>query len=106
MFYSGLTELDEVLSPKLALAESIEHDKATIWTIKLRKGVQFHDGKELTAEDVVFSLKRHHDPATASKAGKRHIADAEIDRNHRSEPTHGDDTRESSRLPGRMPIPS
>lgn len=68
MFYSGLTELDEVLSPKLALAESIAHDKATVWTIKLRKGVQFHDGKELTAEDVVFSLKRHHDPATASKA--------------------------------------
>src|SRR6266567_2922704 len=68
MFYSGLTELDEVLNPKLALAESIEHDKATVWTIKLRKGVQFHDGKELTSEDVVFSLKRHHDPATASKA--------------------------------------
>lgn len=68
MFYSGLTELDEVLNPKLALAESIAHDKATVWTIKLRKGVQFHDGKELTAEDVVFSLKRHHDPATASKA--------------------------------------
>jgi peptide/nickel transport system substrate-binding protein len=68
MFYNGLTELDERLNPKLALAESIEHDKATVWTIKLRKGVQFHDGKELTAEDVVFSLKRHHDPATASKA--------------------------------------
>ena len=68
MFYNGLTELDERLNPKLALAESIEHDKATVWTIKLRKGVQFHDGKELTAEDVVFSLKRHHDPATGSKA--------------------------------------
>jgi peptide/nickel transport system substrate-binding protein len=68
MFYNGLTELDERLTPKLALAESIEHDKATVWTIKLRKGVQFHDGKELNAEDVVFSLKRHQDPATGSKA--------------------------------------
>ena len=57
MFYNGLTELDDSLNPKLALAESIEHDKATVWTIKLRKGVQFHDGKELTSEDVVFSLK-------------------------------------------------
>src|SRR5688572_20630933 len=27
MFYNGLTELDEVLNPKLALAEAIEHDK-------------------------------------------------------------------------------
>lgn len=68
MFYNGLTELDETMTPKLALAESITHDKATVWTIKLRKGVQFHNGKELTSEDVVFSLKRHHDPATGSKA--------------------------------------
>jgi peptide/nickel transport system substrate-binding protein len=68
MFYNGLTELDATLTPQLALAESIEHDKATVWTIKLRKGVQFHDGKELTSEDVVFSLKRHHDPATGSRA--------------------------------------
>lgn len=68
MFYNGLTELDEVMAPKLALAESIENEKATVWTVKLRKGVQFHDGKELTSEDVVFSLKRHHDPATGSRA--------------------------------------
>jgi peptide/nickel transport system substrate-binding protein len=68
MFYNGLTELDDRLNPKLALAVSVEHDEATVWTIKLRKGVQFHDGKELTSEDVVFSLKRHHDPATGSKA--------------------------------------
>lgn len=68
MFYNGLTELDDRMNPKLALAESIDHDKATVWTIKLRKGVMFHDGKELTSDDVVFSLKRHHDPATGSKA--------------------------------------
>jgi peptide/nickel transport system substrate-binding protein len=68
MFYNGLTELDETMNPKLALAESIENDKATVWTIKLRKGVQFHNGKEMNAEDVVFTLKRHHDPATGSKA--------------------------------------
>jgi peptide/nickel transport system substrate-binding protein len=68
MFYNGLTELDDMMNPKLALAESIDNEKATVWTIKLRKGVQFHNGKELTSEDVVFSLKRHHDPATGSKA--------------------------------------
>lgn len=68
MFYNGLTELDDTMNPKLALAESIENDKATVWTIKLKKGIQFHNGKELTSEDVVFSLKRHHDPATGSKA--------------------------------------
>jgi len=68
MFYNGLTTLDERMAPQLSLAESIEHDKATVWTIKLRKGVQFHDGKPLTADDVVYSLTRHKDPSVGSKA--------------------------------------
>ncbi|HSI57322.1 MAG TPA: ABC transporter substrate-binding protein [Ideonella sp.] len=68
MFYSGLTSLDGRLAPQMALAEEIGNEKATLWTIKLRKGVQFHDGKPLTPADVVFSLMRHKDPATASKA--------------------------------------
>lgn len=68
MFYNGLTSLDGRLAPQLALAEEIRNDKATVWTFKLRKGVQFHDGKPLTPADVVFSLLRHKDPATASKA--------------------------------------
>ena len=33
MFYNGLTSLDEWMAPRLALAESIEHDRATVWTI-------------------------------------------------------------------------
>jgi peptide/nickel transport system substrate-binding protein len=68
MFYNGLTVLDEHLAPQLALAESMENDKATLWTIKLRKGIHFHDGKPLTAADVVYSLSRHKDPAVGSKA--------------------------------------
>ena len=31
---------------------------ATVWTIKLRKGVTFHNGKPLTAEDVIYSYQR------------------------------------------------
>jgi peptide/nickel transport system substrate-binding protein len=38
--------------------------------VKLRKGVTFHDGKDLTADDVVFSLKRHLDKAVGSKVAK------------------------------------
>jgi peptide/nickel transport system substrate-binding protein len=65
--YSGLTQYDSNLDPQLALAESISDERRTLWTIKLRKSVQFHNGKSLTAADVVYSLLRHKLPATASK---------------------------------------
>jgi peptide/nickel transport system substrate-binding protein len=65
--YSGLTQFDSQLRPQLALAEEITHEQRTLWTIRLRKGVLFHDGKPLTAADVVYSLQRHLDPAVASK---------------------------------------
>jgi peptide/nickel transport system substrate-binding protein len=68
MFYNGLTVLDEHLTPQLALAESIDNDKATKWIFKLRKGVAFHDGKPLTSADVVYSLLRHKDPKVGSIA--------------------------------------
>jgi peptide/nickel transport system substrate-binding protein len=67
MFYSGLTQLDATLTPQFALAEEIRNDKATTWTFKLRKDVKFHDGSPLTPADVVYSLNRHKDAATASK---------------------------------------
>jgi peptide/nickel transport system substrate-binding protein len=67
MLYSGLTQFDSQLAPQLALAEDIQSSDRTAWTIKLRKGVQFHDGKTLTSADVAYSLLRHKDPATASK---------------------------------------
>jgi len=69
MFYSALTTLDANLVPQMSLAERFESDDATTWTIALRHGVQFHDGKELTAADVVFTLNRHKLPAVASKVG-------------------------------------
>ena len=68
MFYNGLTEFDSHLGAKMGLAESLESKDATVWVVKLRTGVQFHDGKSLTPADVVFSLMRNKDPATASKA--------------------------------------
>ncbi|MEM5338448.1 ABC transporter substrate-binding protein [Paraburkholderia azotifigens] len=68
MFYNGLTELDSHLGAKMALAESLDTKDATVWVVKLRSGVQFHDGKSLTPNDVIYSLMRHKDPAVGSKA--------------------------------------
>ncbi len=67
MFYNGLTSLDTKLGPQMMLAEEMNTTDATLWTVKLRSGVRFHDGKPLAPADVVFSLMRHKDPATASK---------------------------------------
>ncbi|NNH58076.1 peptide ABC transporter substrate-binding protein, partial [Rhizobium laguerreae] len=52
-----------------ALAESWEPSKdAATWTFKIRKGVKFHNGKELTIDDVVATLKRHTDAKSESGA--------------------------------------
>lgn len=66
-FYNRLTFLDGKGQIQMELAESVESADARTWTVKLRKGVTFHDGKTLTADDVVFSLQRHLDPAVGSK---------------------------------------
>lgn len=68
MFYDCLTALNAHLGAEMALAESLDTSDATVWVAKLRKGVQFHDGKALTPADVIYSLMRHKDPAVASKA--------------------------------------
>lgn len=68
MLYNGLTALDGRLDPQPALAERFESDDARTWVFKLRHGVLFHDGRPLRPQDVAFSLLRHKDPATVSKA--------------------------------------
>jgi len=68
MLYNGLTSLDGSLTPQPALAESFNTKDAKTWVFTLRKGVTFHDGKPLTPADVAYSISRHKDPATASKA--------------------------------------
>ncbi|RLC56405.1 MAG: hypothetical protein DRI30_05895, partial [Chloroflexi bacterium] len=58
--YNGLVQLADDLSPQPELAESFEpNSNATEWTFKIRKGVEFHNGGELTADDVIYTMKRH-----------------------------------------------
>jgi peptide/nickel transport system substrate-binding protein len=40
------------------LAESVEAHGAAAYDIRVRKGIEFHNGKTLTADDVIYSLKR------------------------------------------------
>jgi peptide/nickel transport system substrate-binding protein len=43
-------------------------DDAKVWTFKIRKGVQFHNGKEMTPADVLATLERHSDESSKSGA--------------------------------------
>ncbi|MDR2301268.1 MAG: ABC transporter substrate-binding protein, partial [Deltaproteobacteria bacterium] len=57
LVFSGLMKYD-YNKPVPDLAESYEYDDASLtYTFKLRKGVKFHDGKEMTADDVVFTYE-------------------------------------------------
>jgi peptide/nickel transport system substrate-binding protein len=68
--YDPLIGFDLNAQNEMRLAESITPNAdATVWTIRLRSGVTFHNGKPLTAEDVIYTFNRIVDndyPATTS----------------------------------------
>ncbi|SHJ89694.1 peptide/nickel transport system substrate-binding protein [Shimia gijangensis] len=69
MYYGSLTRLTDSLGYEPELAEEvISNPDATVWTFKIRKGVEFHDGKTLTADDVIYSMNRHMGADSVSKA--------------------------------------
>lgn len=64
-----LVEIDHNFKPVPELAESWDASKdATVWTFKLRQDVEFHNGKAMTAEDVIFSINHHRGEESKSAA--------------------------------------
>jgi peptide/nickel transport system substrate-binding protein len=65
--FDGLVSFDQTLAitPSLAQYWRASRDGLT-WTFTLRKGVRFHHGREVTADDVVYSLTRVLDPRLKS----------------------------------------
>jgi peptide/nickel transport system substrate-binding protein len=67
--YEGLFTYDKNYNPVPLLVDShTVTDKGRTYTFKLRRGVKFHNGKEMTSADVVASLKRWGKLATPGKA--------------------------------------
>ncbi len=57
--YDTLMEVDQDNKVYPHLAEEVTpNSDATAWTIRLRKGIEFHDGKPLTVDDVLYTFNR------------------------------------------------
>ncbi len=58
--YNGLGYVNQQLEVEPELALSWEPDaELKVWEIALREGVKFHDGRDMTADDVVASFAFH-----------------------------------------------
>ena len=66
--FNTLVDRDEKGNIIPALATKWQRIGDRTWRFDLRQGVKFHDGTEMTAEDVKFSLERLINPATRSPA--------------------------------------
>jgi peptide/nickel transport system substrate-binding protein len=56
---------DGRLVPGLAESWRTSQDGLT-WTFALRRNVKFHNGRAMTADDVIYSINRVRDPRTRS----------------------------------------
>ena len=68
----------EDLKPVGLLAERWETVTPTTWRFHLRKGVKFHNGKPLDAEDVKYSIEQYLDQKNRRSVYARGIARAEV----------------------------
>ena len=86
--FDGLVRFDAYLSPRPALAETWRvEDNGLVYIFTLRKKLHFHDGRPVTAEDVIFSLSRllRVDPPPAIVPHLMRIKGAQAFRDHRAE---------------------
>ena len=74
--FSGLMGLNEKVEvvPDLAEKHTLSQDGKT-YTFTLRRGTRFHDGKELRAADVKYSLERAADPLSQSPVALTYLGD-------------------------------
>ncbi|MFT4232139.1 MAG: ABC transporter substrate-binding protein [Leucobacter sp.] len=67
--YENVTQINGKFELENLLAEEITPNAdGTEWTLRLREGLEFHHGKTVTAEDVIFSYNRILDPNTGALA--------------------------------------
>lgn len=74
--FSSLVRLDQNLLPAPDLAASWEAlDGGTRFVFHLRSNARFHSGRQVTAQDVAYSLERATDPGLASPTASTYLSD-------------------------------
>jgi peptide/nickel transport system substrate-binding protein len=69
LLYEALVWTNSQAQQYNRLAEEMTPNKdATVWTIRLRSGVTFHNGKDVTADDLIFSINRVINPKSPGEA--------------------------------------
>ena len=95
--YDKLCAYNDDLTVRLRLAESIEpNSDGSVWTIRLRDGVEWHDGKGLTADDLLYSIRYLLDPGNTF-AGAHDLAMVDVQGLRKVD-------RRTVRVPMRTPI--
>jgi peptide/nickel transport system substrate-binding protein len=62
LVFNGLVRIDDDMIPAADLAKSFKVENKLNYSFTLRKGVLFHDGSEMSSEDVVASIEAFQDP--------------------------------------------
>lgn len=63
LMFNTLFDIGDDLRPHPMLAERLDNPDPLTYRVTLRRGVKFHDGREMSANDVVFTYQQMIDPA-------------------------------------------
>jgi peptide/nickel transport system substrate-binding protein len=69
LLFSTLVRIDDDLRIVPELAESVEQPDPLTYVARLRRGVVFHDGRELTSADVAYTFRSFLDPSFRGRSG-------------------------------------
>ena len=69
LLYNTLLRIDANLRTVPELAETLEQPDPLTYIARLRRGVRFHNGRELTSDDVVYTFRSFLDPKFGGRSG-------------------------------------
>jgi peptide/nickel transport system substrate-binding protein len=69
LLFNTLVRIDRDLRIVPELAESLEQPDPLTYVARLRRGVRFHNGRELTSDDVVYTFRSFLDPNFRGRSG-------------------------------------